>query len=297
MAIDAQSVAFASGDIVSMMVGINDTQRYFTAAQQEFYRGFVLEAAVKALSTGSVYPAAMTQTGSWIVREPDVRIPWPSQGVISATVGSTLTTQVSGTAVYIGTTYQDLAAAAGQAQVTIDGNVVGVFSSYAPGMTTALNTQAPAVIRFGGLTAGRHTVVVTLMSGIIYMEHITGSAAPLGTTLYLLTPSRTYQPADTEAPGPAIALGTIIKTTVSQLQADGYSVKLFDVYPLIGPGQVLPDEIHWTDATHEMIATDFEAIIGGAPPPPTYIPAYLCTNGTGYFGAKDMGCTINLQPL
>lgn len=316
-AIIAQGVPITANDLALVNYGANDSQVYFTAPQQQYYAGFMMELAVRLAYPNRVLGGAMIQTppGSWVARNPappaapDTRFPW-SKGYYSNTAGACISGQVSGTTIYVGLSATDwpggLAAVwPGTETVTvaIDGVVqTSTLTSDWPGSAAGYFTQTssyPYSARFTTGMPGNHNVSVCLQSGFVYFEYIAGSDQPAGPDIYLFTPSRTYQPADTNAPGPSLAFEQIIFNIANQLTADGRRVHAVDAYPLVGPGGVISDEIHWTDATHLAVFEAWQAVYSPPPPPvaPTYIPAYLCTNGTGYFGAKDMGCTINLQPL
>ncbi len=290
-AVVADGMSFAGVDIVTLMIGINDSLPYTTAAQQEFYRGFLLETAIRSTYPSRIYPAAMTKTGTWGNRFPDSRIPW-SQGVYSNTAGSTITATVSGSTVYVGSDYQT--GVTGSAQVSIDGTVVGTFTDDGTGMTTHNGlTYAPYALRYNGLSAGSHTVQITLLSGFIYLEHITGSNQPQGPTLYLMTPTRNFP----ISPASNIALIAIVNDTKAKLAADGRNVVLVDSASQIVASDTI-DGLHLNDAANARLAIYVRDIILGTPPPPTYNPSVIEMDAAGnFFGrlSTDSGGSTRKQ--
>lgn len=281
---------FQATDIITCMLGVNDSQRYFTAAQQAYFRGFITDIVVRSSFPNRVGIRAATKTGTWA---PLSQYAW-STGCSCATPGSTATAVVSGVAVYIGTIFQDYNGGplAGSAEVWIDGVLAGTYSSNGQGCITGMNTFGTAAIRFGGLAAGQHTVMVKLVSGQVYAEYIAGSDQPASPQFFLATPARTYQPGDTGVT--AAALGVIVKDVAAKMVADDRHVAVVDINPLILSTDVISDLIHPNDSGNLKEFNAFDAVISAGfgpppppPPPPTYTPAQIVIDAAGnYFGQK-----------
>lgn len=311
-AISVQTISPTAADYVAINFGANDSQVYFTAAQWEYYRGFMMAQTVKLSYPSRLVAASMVQNppGSWLPRNPDPanRFPW-SHGYYSLTPGATITGHVSGTTVYVGLSGTDwpggLATAfpgTQQVEVWIDGvKQARTVTSDLPGMATAYvpsTSSAPYLVRFPGLSPGDHEVKLILQSGFVYFDDITGSDQPQGPDIYLFTPSRTYQTGDTHAPAPSLAFRQIIFDIANQVGvADGRKIHAVDTYSIVGPGNVIADGIHWPDVTHQACESLWLTVYQPtAPPPaPTKFPAYPFWDGTNYYLSSDPAWTLNIK--
>jgi len=222
----------------------------------------------------------MVKTGAWANTQPG----W-SEGCSSNTAGSTASAVLKGRTFLVGTTLQDYfgSPVPGVAEVRVDGDLVGAYSSNGQGMPTAHNTFAPAAFRFPGKEEGEYTVEVKVISGFIYLEYLLGSEQPQGEKIFALTPTRTYQPSDNGAM--STALGIIVKQLVLDFQADGRDVHLVDVAAKQTPAHVTADLIHLNDAFNKIIADDVFAAYMSALPPPVFTET-ICyeSEGKGYMG-------------
>lgn len=268
----ARGVVTTPSDIVTIMIGVNDAQRYLDATTQGYYKAFVRELVSWQNMPQRVAgrSASMALTGTWADSLP---VPAWSAGKHSNVAGSTASATVSGTSVYIGTILQDMNPGSlnGSADVIVDGVTVGTISSNGAGMPTALGTYyAPAAFRFGGLAPGQHTVTVKVTSGWVYLEYLAGSDQPPGPPVYLSNVTRTFQVNDPATPAINAAFNAIIAGLVSDFQTDGRNVMLVDNNSIITQSDLISDMIHPNDGGHQKIANQFLSEISGFIAVPTY---------------------------
>lgn len=307
MAVAAQGVTFAPGDIVSMMVGTNDCQwpGYETAAGAGYYQGLVREAAVRALCPNRVLPAAMTQSPANSWHPQSTLPPWSPSGYYCNVAGATISAEVSGTDVFVGLSATDWPGGLNAiwpgtqlVEVRIDGNLMPqTITSDWPGCATAAHgsqTQIPSCFHFGGLAPGNHTVQLKLQSGFVYLQHITGSDQPAGPTLLLWTPSTTFQPAQPAGTiAASAAFGQKIIALGAELVAAGRDVKVADFGPHVTAADLGTDHIHWLIGTHASAgAFGLNALGAAVPPPaPVWLPqtALKKADGTLWFADDAVG--------
>jgi hypothetical protein len=289
-AIVANGVSLGSGDKATVLIGTNDHWKYGTSAtKKEHYRAFLTAIAVRL---GAPYrirgiDAGMSYTGTW-----DITTVFGCNGKKSSQNGSTVTTSVSGTAVYIGTILQDVVT--GTADVYIDGVRVGSLSSNGAGINTQAGASyAPAVFRFGGLTTGNHTVqlVVTSPSGglnILYVEYIAGSDQLVKPSLYIGTIPRMTSAGYASLPGAlssdqnVAAYNAIVGSVTAALAGDGLDIKLVDVSSAINPSVDLgPDGIHFAESGRINAKNAYYATITGGISY-TQVSTWLGSDGSYY---------------
>lgn len=272
-AIVSRSVAApAVTDFVTLMIGVNDCGRYFTAAQREHYRRAEREIIVwqNMPQRTSARSPNVTYTGNW----QDAQPAW-STGRLVIAVGSTATTTFLGKSVYIGTILQDLSITnTSSFNVFVDNVLVGTMSSGGAGIGTQLgNVYGPASYMFTGYadTAGQqHTVKLVLTAGYAYLEYIAGSDQPLGAPFYLSNATPTFQPSDPCTPANKAALNVINADLVTEFQAAGRNVFALDSFNAITEADLMPDKIHVPDGGHNKLFIVRRDAMSGPPPVQTY---------------------------
>jgi lysophospholipase L1-like esterase len=296
-AVVAKNHAPIAGDQFVVYVGTNDANLYLgDPTKQGYYRAALEYLLVWNATPTKTNATAGTLTAGWFADAYSSGV-----GEASFTPGDTATFTVSGTTVYIAMKYYT--GGYGTANILVDGVVKATYTAtdtaaYTTGLNAAPYDQV-GLIRIPGLAAGSHSVQIAVTAGtgtyppIVYLQWVAGSSQAAYTPVYVNTIHHwaTYAGANTAAN--IDAYNAIQNSVIAELQADGLNI--VSVNPNLIASDISSDGIHPNDTGDGKIAAaDFAAMSG---PPPPYYPAYLCTNGTGYFGAKDMGCTINLQPL
>jgi hypothetical protein len=236
----------------SVCLGVNDTDHYGNDATRRddgfipFLRGLV---GWMALPRKKIARCDMTLSGSWS------RTPVNAVGMFATGVGNTATAVVYGTAVYVFAIIQNAAGSEGIANVLVDGVGQGavVLKGTSIGNTILGQSYSLACWRFGGLSAGAHTVqVVTINANTFFLDGIAGSHQPEHPLVLVGNISRRGASAYTSPNSDAnvAAYNSAISTMVGQFQTDGLNVRPFEVHFAIDPATELQDGIHWTAAGH-----------------------------------------------
>lgn len=283
-AVRTYGVNLAAGDKATLMVGTNDQFLYGTSTYKQglfksFHTSIFANIALPSKVNGN--SSGMTYTGSWTTSQPT----W-ARGKWSFTAGNTATATVSGTAVYVGVIRQDDIsgnAINGTADVYVDSVKVGSITTAGTGMTTQNgNAYAPAAFRFGGLSAGSHTVQIVVTSaipdyrGLMYVEYIAGSDQSSKPSVYVSTIPKYSTAAYTTIGGSAANMATyngIVTTNVSNAIADGLAVYQVDASAVVNQTSDLSsDGVHPVNSGHSKIFNAFfSAMTGGI----TYTPFSL----------------------
>lgn len=290
-----QSAAFygvttATGDKSIVLVGTNDHWKYGTSsAKRTLYKGFLTGLVVRLAAPARVrgLDVGMSYTGTWGNTQVY------GTGKNSSVNGATASATVSGTAVYIGTILQDIVT--GTADVRVDGVLVGSVTSNGAGMNTQHGaTYAPGVFRFGGLSAGSHTVQLTITSpsggrNIYYNEAIIGSDQLAKPKVYLGCIPRMTATGYASLPGQlssddnVAAYNDIVSTLASDLVTDGMDVTLVDA--ALNPATDLAaDGIHPNDAGHLKLKNAFYTAMTGSVSMMPVSGPYLGSDGNYYIG-------------
>lgn len=298
----AHNAALGASDKATVMIGTNDQFRYLgNAIKQGYFKGFLANIVTQLAAPFRVRArdAGMALTGTWSNNQPS----W-SVGKWTFTPGDTATATVSGTAVYISVIKQDDYMGTpvnGTADVYIDNMTtpVGSVGAIGSGMTTQSGGFcAPAVFRFGGLSAGSHTVKLVCTStgtgaaAVFYLESITGSDQAVKPAVFLSTILR-YSAAGYAAVGGSDTImaqfNAIVTQMVTDLAGDGLAVSLVDSSAVVNQAtdiETVSPFVHPVNSGHLKIEQDFYAAMSGPPPPPPlYVPAFVITDGVNYFGS------------
>lgn len=282
-AIVSRGVTFSASDIATLMIGANDSQRYFTTVQQGYYGAFVREIVAAALLPSKVKgrDSGMSKAGTWVDTQPS----W-SYGCRSNVSGSEATCTVQGESIYIGTILQDMNGGPlnGEAEVWVDGEKAGIISSSGQGMPTAFNSYAPACYRFAGFSASTHEVKIKLISGWIYLEYVAGSDQPDTPSFYLSTVCKLFQQAQNDDPT-IQKLNIIINALAAEFIADGFDLTLVGNYHVIGQSDLIGDGIHPNDTGHAKLSEAFFAAMATIAPV-TYVetPTFKGSDCNFYIG-------------
>ncbi|PDT39803.1 hypothetical protein CO656_19250 [Sinorhizobium sp. FG01] len=265
----AISVKRASGDIATIMVGVNDQRIYQASSIKRgyyiaFLRRLILDATATVRKTGR--STSIAKTGTWSNTVVN------TFGVTTTQNGAKATAWVSGTAVYIGTIIQNHPAAKGVAQVRIDGVLKGTVTCDGTGdggMTTANGLPyGPAAFRFGGLSSGNHKVELTVTSANgqnFRLDYIAGNTNQTGVKTFVSNVIRMnaygykkYGGSDSSVS----AFNTDIATMISQLSGDGLQAYLVNNWSAINPAtHLLTDGIHPNRAGHVALYNTFRTAI------------------------------------
>lgn len=294
----------------SLMIGVNNAGANATGISYlDTYRGCLM--AVCAWLTipnqYKVRAAATSRTGTWEVNTGV----YGSMGQRSQTNGSTMTTTVIGTTVYIG--HIKTPSENGTFRVVIDGNDYGIFNTNGvmnqrQGEST---TYAAYCLRFPGLRTGPHTVVITVTSATnslngVYINWIGGNGFKKeinGPNLWLGNPTRAtaaYYAASGVLSDAAISLyGAAVLEVFNSLAADDLSITFVDTAASINQTTDMhPDGLHPSDAGMAKIAQAFVAAMssvnktrdrGGSQRKNTPWFSPVLTNGWIPFDAEGSG--------
>lgn len=265
----AIAVRRASGDIATIMVGVNDQRIYRASTIKRGYyiaylRRLILDATATVRKTGR--STAIAKSGTWSNTVVN------TFGVTTTQKGAKATATVSGTAVYIGTIIQNHPSAKGTAQVRIDGVLKGTISSDGTGdggMTTANGlSYGPAAFRFGGLSSGNHKVELTVTSANgqnFRLDYIAGNTSQTGVKTFVSNVIRmnAYGYAKFGGSDASVAaFNTDIATLIDTLSDDGLKVYPVNNWATINPAtHLLPDGIHPNAAGHVRLYNAFRTAI------------------------------------
>nr|WP_080577238.1 SGNH/GDSL hydrolase family protein [Sinorhizobium fredii] len=265
----AIAIKRGSGDIATIMVGVND-QRIYRASvvKRGYYIAFLLRLILDSTATvrKTGRSTAIAKYGTWSNTAVN------NFGVTTTLKSAKATATVSGTAVYIGSIIQNHPAAKGVAQVRIDGVLKGTISSDGTGdggMTTANGlAYGPAAFRFGGLSPGNHKVELTVTSANgqnFRLDYIAGNANQTGVKTFVSNVIRmnAYGYAKFGGSDSSVAaFNADIATLIDTLSDDGLDAFLVNNWAAINPAtHLLPDGVHPNPAGHSKIYTVFRSAI------------------------------------
>jgi lysophospholipase L1-like esterase len=287
----------ASNDYL-VSLGTNDAEVYGADSQKlAGYVSFLQDLIVYLAAPNRVTGRAMTLTGSG----------WGNTGsepfgVQTSSAGATATATVSGTAVYVSYVVFNAADNNGTFTVAVDGVNQGTVN---PNGTYIGNTQlgkqwSPGVTRFGGLSAGSHTVTVTQNSpgSLIFVDWIAGSNQASKPTVRVFDVIRraTAAYANGNSDANIANYNAAISTMVSNLATDGLNVSDIDIASIIDPAADLQsDGIHLNVTGHQIVASAVETAIGG-PPAGTWSGALSIWQFTPTGGGAASYCLAASQP-
>lgn len=258
--------AFDPSVAYMFMIGTNDHRTYKAdATKQEFWKKFLRMCVSWVSLENKKLPRVsgdMTFTGTW------ANTPVDSVGKYTTQLGATAEAVVNGDTVYISHIIQNSTATQAQADVYIDGNLVGTLDCFGAMNTSAGGTYAPAAARFSGLGAGSHTVrvVVTTSGKNFHLYYIGGSdnAGGLYPEVLLSNVIRmsaaaytTYGSSDANVD----QFNAIINDLMLEFASDGFNVTLIDNHASIDPTTDLADGVHPNNAGHAKIHENFNAAL------------------------------------
>lgn len=182
----------------------------------------------------------------------------------STTNGNTATTTSSGTTVYVAYTMLD--GNGGTASVTVDGVSAGTINCFGQNGSTIntlfSNTNGSALLSVTGLSAGSHTIVVTVTSATsasnrVIIDWIAGNSGANSTwpSVYLFDPIQILSSTN------ITAYRTMVYNTVNRMRADGLKVNEVYVRPLNTSTEVAPDGGHPNDAGHKVFADALKFVV------------------------------------
>ncbi|MCK1684234.1 hypothetical protein IVA87_33825 [Bradyrhizobium sp. 147] len=262
----------APGDICVMWLGTNDKNLSLDSSTREAdsksaHLANVLHMAIK--DTGKVHAQSMTAGGTWsnLTNVVDAR------GRTSTTNGSTLTGSVSGTTVAL-TGYWNQSQA-GQFSVTIDGVNKGTFNCYpSSGVVPGKFGYGPFALLFTGLSAGSHTVVVTVVSAtgasngvyVCWIAGLTAGSVVTSDPLVVVGNTHDYTAAGNAAQGTSTARNTRFKTMIADnvmtARSYGLNVVLVDLDAVLGDADLGPDGLHPVHTGYIKVRDAFVSAIG-----------------------------------
>ncbi|MCF0075435.1 SGNH/GDSL hydrolase family protein [Dyadobacter sp. CY261] len=254
--------------VYAMMIGANDHRTYKGAiAKQAHFKNLlraciawlVLPTKVKARDPGVVY------TGSWSNTSVN------AYGKFSQTQNSTAEFTVSGESIYIGYIIQNHVGSVSQAEVRVDGVLVGTISS--DGNTAPVNTMngaqwAMGCSRFDGLAPGSHTVNIKVVSPngkTLFVDYVAGSDQ-VSTPKIALSNVIRQSVAGYTASGSSDAIvdqyNVIIDDLISEFTTDGLNIVKVDNHATINPAShLLPDGLHPNSSGHIVISNNFQTVV------------------------------------
>lgn len=259
-------------DAWSWLIGYNDMRYFGTDADgleafTRVFRSGIAWMSRAASDCKQASDAGWTFSGAWT----DVTVNGLDTSY-SSTSGDTASISVSGTAVTVAYISRWGIADGGTFSVTIDGNLVaasvdtnfGENSGYGGG---SLTRYAPMALRFDGLAAGSHTVLLTLTSSaVVQVAFVTGSGETETPTVYAGGPLKmnstgysSYSPYNLGSDAAVAAYAGAIRSVLIDAVADGRDVKYADVNAYYSITEVDTDNVHPADTGHDHIRDAFVA--------------------------------------
>jgi len=247
----------SGGDITTIMLGTNDTSIYGNgtnaAERRKNYINCLRTMAVCSSGVKITTAEKMTLTGTWNFNENSF-----SGGAWSSDNTATATTTVSGTAVYV--CYDQFSTPSNNSvfEVWIDGSLVETVTLDSSKLVnTYLNKNLEAVtLRYGGLAAGSHTVLIKNKSSSptnFQLNFVAGSAVnPSGLkkpVFFMNTAIKTTY-TGTDSTANATAYCGALATMGSELKTDGLNVNVVDVNGAIISSDLYSDGVHWIASGH-----------------------------------------------
>lgn len=188
----------------------------------------------------------------------------------SSTVNDTASISVTGTAVTVAYISHFGLGDGGTFEVKIDGNIVaasidtdfGSSSGYGGGSPTQ---YAPMALRYGGLSAGAHTVLITVKSAaVVQLAFVTGNGEAsvpdvrVGGPLKMnVTGYASNSPYNAGSDAAVTAFENTVKSVLADALTDGRLAKWADINAYYNISEVDTDNVHPADAGHAAIAQAF----------------------------------------
>ncbi len=217
--------------LLTLGIGSNDVGSYLADANKQSNFSAMNMAAAVYLAIPNINKikgqagSGITYTGSWT----NSTYYGGAISKQSATNGDTVSFSVSGTTIYIAYTLLD--GNGGTANVVVDGGAPIAISCFGAGGTAIATTNGltngSALLRIAGLSAGAHSVVITVTSATSAGNKVIFDWASGNSNLYPVSGKPTVLQADvpqrfTQPDVPTYS--TIIKNNVISLQADGLNI-------------------------------------------------------------------------
>ncbi|WAT30170.1 hypothetical protein [Pseudomonas sp. GXZC] len=255
------STNLAVNECSQIMIGTNDSRRYGTVANdldtfKRAHASLIAWLAIPELGKVRAANPLITYTGNWgdSAAYPTLTL----KG--SPAVGSVASFTFTGTTLYFSTARTNVSGTRATATVRIDGVVVGTVTAQGFSSNTIIGANyGPALYRFGGLSAGQHTVTITTVTAdsqnLFFVEWFAvPDAANFSRPVNVLNVAR-QTAAGGGVDATTIAYNTAISDNVAMLVADGYRVNLADVFSTINPATDLQaDGLHFNLQGHAKIA-------------------------------------------
>jgi hypothetical protein len=248
---------FTPNDVSLFLTGYND-MRYFGASSDQYQAS--LKTILAYMGTSARIDAtAMTAGGTWL------KTPVNPIGRYTTTPGSTLSTTVSGSVVYVAS--MQMVGVAGTYKITINGVDYGPYDT-SGGAVYNTGSWNPVLRRIEGLPLGPKTVTVTHIAGQTFVDWV-GSPAPSQRVYVagcLKMPPAAYglwPPFNKGSDAIAEQYTAIIQAEVDAAAADGLRVSYVDVGPDFDVTKhMAADAIHPEDSGQMSIAVSFMRAIG-----------------------------------
>jgi hypothetical protein len=253
----------AAGVISTYMIGAND-ERIYGAVDYKigvFGNAHLAELVwLATLHAKKVLAADATTTGTW-----DAPGVYGGRLLRSFDVGAKKTFTAYGRTVYAVLMQQE--ANTSTQRVTVDGRVMGVYSTQTAGLATQNGRGfGPRLVRIPGLTDGPHTVEVENVTAdgsnpgyFLFGAGSAGGTAGAGPSVFVgnITRQSAAGYAANGGSDATVALyNDVIARNVRLLQEDGLNVGLVDVSSRVDTTN-MPDGIHPNDAGHAQIRDAF----------------------------------------
>lgn len=265
--IRALVTSFDASKKYTLMIGTNDHRVYKAdATKQEFFKRFLRNSVAWLSLENKKMPRVsgdITFTGTWSNASGNAINKYTQQQ------NATATTTVTGTSVYIGYIIQNFTGSDSVAEIRIDGNLVGTIGSYGVINTSGGSTYADAAVRFDGLSAGSHTVEITVTSSgkNFYLNYIAGNNNSGGQYPKIALSNVIRMTAggySTHGSSDAIVdqYNVIVDDLVAEFVADGFDVTLVDNHTAVNPAtDITSDGVHPNNSGHLKIHNNFAAVL------------------------------------
>lgn len=260
-AVQVYNTNLAVNEASQIMIGTNDSRRYGTVANdldtfKRCHASLVAWLAIPELGKVRATNALITYTGNWgdSAAYPGLTL----KG--SPAIGTVASFTFTGTTLYFSTARTNTTGTRASATVRIDGVVVGTVTTQGFSSNTINGAYyGPALYRFGGLSAGQHTVTITTVTAdaqnLFFVEWFAvPDPANFSRPVNVLNVAR-QTAAGGGVDATTTAYNTAISDNVAMLVADGYRINLADVFSTINPATDLQaDGLHFNLQGHTKVA-------------------------------------------
>lgn len=255
----AASVAVNEGS--QIMIGTNDLRKYGSAANnvdtfKRAHAALIAWMAIPEIGKVRATSPLISYTGNW--GSTTVYPGFTIQG--SPSIGSVASFTFTGSTLYFSTARTNVTGTRATATVRIDGVVVGTVTTQGYSANTLLGRDyGPALYRFGGLSAGQHTVTITTVTAdaqnLFYVEWFAvPDAEKLSRPVNVLNVARQVVSGG-NLDATTIAYNAAISDNVTMLTGDGFHIGLVDVFSKIDPATDLQsDGQHFNLQGHNKVA-------------------------------------------